>query len=129
MSSLINEIEKLYAKEKTYKIPRESVDNQEQATVKITPFTLDKMNLLDMKKDASLEEMSGHLKRMMSISTGLPEETFDKVSFEFFEEFIAAIMDANNFKDEDVKKMGIKDFMEKKRQQIKEKDDATKSSE
>jgi len=40
--------------------------------------------------------------------------------FEFMEDILAAIMDANNFKEEDMKKTGIKDFIKKKQEQIKE---------
>ena len=38
-----------------------------------------------------------------------------------------AVMDANNFKDEDLKKTGIKKFMEKKREQIKATEENGKS--
>jgi len=131
----LEEIQKLYAKAKPYKIPKEPKEGQDQATLKITPLSLDETQLLDIKKDDSMSETSKNIKKLIAKSLGAKEEEVN-ISFEFLEELMSAIMDANNLSEADKKKTGasIKSFIEKKQEQIaekkrKEKDDAKPSGE
>jgi len=123
MSNQIETIQKLYAKVKTYTIPEESREGVEQLEVEITPLSLEDMGSLNMKEDLLLSELAKNAKIMFSKSLGIKEEEAAKISFEYMEDLLGAVMDANNFKDEDLKKTGIKKFMEKKREQIKEKEE------
>ncbi len=133
MSNLnqIEEIEKLYAKPKTYKIPKNPVDGQEQAEIKIMPLGLKDMGLMNVKEDSSVEEISKNVKSLWAISLEIDEDKAEKISLEFMKELMNSFMDANNFKEGDLKKTGIQDFIKKKQGQIKaqkEKEDATTES-
>ena len=121
MSNQIEMIQKLYAKVKTYKIPKEPKKGQEQLEIEIIPLSLEDMGVMNMKEGAPLSEISKNVKKVFSISLGISEAEAGKISFEFMEDLLSAFMDANNFKEEDLKKTGIKDFIKKKQEQIKAK--------
>lgn len=119
MSNQIELIEKLYAKTKTYKVPKEPKEGIEQLDIKVTPLSLEDMGLMNIKENAPFSELSKNVKTMFSKSLKITEEQAGKISIEFMEDISSAIMDANNFKDEDLKKTGIKDFIKKKQEQMK----------
>lgn len=119
MSNQIELIKKLYAKVKTYKIPKEPKEGMEQLNIKINPLSLEDMGVLNMKKDMNLSELAKNAIVMFSKSLEITEGEAAKISFEFMEDLLDAVMDANNFKDEDLKKTGIKDFIKKKQEQTK----------
>ena len=123
MDNQIDIIEQLYAKKKSYKIPKEEIEGVKQLTLVITPLSLEDMGVLNMKEDMPSSELARNAKVMFSKSLGISEEQASKISFEYMEDILSAIMDANNFKDEDMKKTGIKDFIQKKKDQIKEKEE------
>ena len=117
MSNQIELIKKLYAKVKTYKIPKEPKEGMEQLNIEINPLSLEDMGVLNMKKDMNLSELAKNAIVMFSKSLGITEGEAAKISFEFMEDLLDAVMDANNFKDEDLKKTGIKEFIKKKQKQ------------
>ena len=119
MSNQLEEIQKLYAKKKTYKIPEKKKDGEDQTSIEITPLTLDEIGLLTVTKETSPEEAAKITKSMIAKSLGLGGVDIGKIAVQYAEDIIAAIADANNFKDEDMKKTGIKDFIKKKQEQIK----------
>jgi len=132
MSNLnqIDEIEKLYAKPKTYKIPKNPMEGQIQAEVKIMPLGLKDMGLMNVQDDSPIDEISKNVKSLWAISLDISEGEAEKISLEFMKDLMDSFMDANNFKEEDLKKTGIKDFIKKKQEQLKEKkekEDAKKS--
>ncbi len=120
MSNQIETIQKLYAKTKTYKIPKKPKDGVDQLDLEITPLSLEDMGLLNMNENMPISELSKNAKIMFSKSLKIKEDEAAQISFEYMEDLLAAVMDANNFKEEDIKKTGIKDFIEKKQKQIKE---------
>ncbi len=119
MVNQIEVIEKLYAKVKTYKVPSQPKEGSEQLDIEITPLSVEDMGLLNMKEDMSLSELAKNTKLMFSRSLGITEEQTARISVEYMGDILIAIMDANNFKEEDIKKTGIKDFIKKKQEQIK----------
>jgi len=119
MVNQIEEIEKLYAKEKEYKIPKNPKDKQVQATIVITPLGLDDISSLDIKEDAPMKEIAENAKKLFSLSLSITEEEAGKLAFEFMEELIESIMDANNFNEKDMEKTGVKKFLKQKRELIK----------
>lgn len=119
MSNQIEMIEKLYAKVKTYKIPKEPKDEVEQLELEITPLSLEDMGVMNMKEDAPLSELSENITVIFSKSLKITKEEASKISFEYMEDILEAIMNANNFKDDDLKKTGIKSFIKKKQEEIK----------
>jgi len=118
MSNLnqIDEIEKLYAKPKTYKIGDQKVE------VKIMPLGLKDMGLMNVKEDSPIDEISKNVISLWAVSLRITEEQAKKISIEFMKELMDSFMDANNFKEEDLKKTGIKDFIKKKQEQMKAKE-------
>ena len=118
--SQIDELKKLYVQTREYKIPKEPRAGAEQATIKITPLSMEEFSAFDFKEGKPLSEMTETVKKLISKSLGISEEEVEKISFEYLMELFTAIMDANNFSEEDMKKAGIEDFLEKKRAQIKE---------
>ena len=56
------------------------------------------------------------------------EEEAGRISIAFMEELMACFMDANDFKEEDIKKTGIKDFIKKKQEQTKAQEENAKSN-
>ena len=127
MVNEIGTIEKLYAKVKIYKIPKEPKEGVVQVDIEITPLSVEDMGLLDMKEDMSLPEIAKNTKIMFSKSLGISEEQASKISVHFMEELLVAVMDANDFKESDIKKTGIKDFIKKKQEQMKAKEEDGKS--
>ena len=130
MSNLnqIEEIEKLYAKPKTYKIPKNPKEGQKQAEIKIMPLGLKDMGLMNVKEDSPIEEISKNVKSLWAVSLDIDEAKAEKISLEFMKEMMEAFMDANNFKEEDLKKTGIQDFIKKKQEQIKEQKEKEKEN-
>jgi hypothetical protein len=118
MVNQIELIQKLYAKTKTYKIPKEPKEGIDQIDIEITPLSLEDMGALNMKEDMPLSELSKNAKIMFSKSLGITEDAAAKISFAFMEDLLSAVMDANNFKEDDLKKTGIKDFIKKKQEQM-----------
>ena len=113
----IEEIEKLYAKPKTYKIGKQKVE------VTIMPLGLKDMGLMNVKEDSPIGEISKNVKTLWALSLDISEDEAAKISLEFMQDLMDAFMDANNFKAEDMKKAGIKDFIKKKQEQMREKKD------
>ena len=113
----IEEIEKLYAKPKTYKIGKQKVE------ITIMPLGLKDMGLMNVKEDSPIDEISKNVKTLWALSLDISEDEAAKISLEFMQDLMDAFMDANNFKAEDMKKAGIKDFIEKKKALMQEKKD------
>ena len=111
-------IEQLYAKEKTYKIPKEKIEGKDQVELTIKPLSLDDMGLMNLKNDMPVSEIAKNVTKIFSKSLDISEEKVSKISFEFMGDILNAVMDANNFKEEDMKKTGIKEFIQKKKEQI-----------
>ena len=122
----IEEIEKLYAKPKTYKIPRNPVEGQTQIEVKIMPLGLKDMDLMNVKEDSPVTEIKDNVKKVWAASLDISEEQAEQISLEFMKELMDSFMDANNFKEDDMKKTGINDFIQKKQEQIKKKEEDAK---
>ncbi len=121
MSNQIEQIQKLYAKTKTYKIPKEPKEGLEQLNIEVTPLSLEDIGLFSVEEDMSPSENAERARKIISKSLGVDEDVTTKISFEFMNDILDAIKDANNFKEEDLKKTGIKDFIQKKQEQIKAK--------
>jgi len=116
--SQVEEIQKLYAKPKTYKIPAEPKKGQEQVSLVITPLTLDDMDCMDIPENAPISEKKGKLKLLLAKSLGVSEEHLTKLSFEYVTELFDSIADANNLNKGDKKKINkLKQFMQKKGEQ------------
>ncbi len=123
----IEEISKLYAEPKSYQIHKELKEGQKQATIKIMPLGLKDMSLMSMKEDSPISEVSKNVISLWAISLQIKEEEAEKISVEFMQELMDSFMDANNFKEEDLKKTGIKDFIKNKQEQIKTKEENAES--
>ena len=119
MGNQIEEIKKLYAKSKSYKVPQDPKEGQEQITLEIMPLSLEDMGHLNMSDNMPLSDLSKNAKIMFSRSLGITEDEASKLSVEYLEDLLGAIMDANNFKEEEIKKTGIKDFIKQKQEQMK----------
>ena len=119
MSNQLEEIQKLYAKVKTYKIPRVKREGMDQTSVEINPLSLEDIGLLNTEEDLPPEELANKVIKLFAKSLGIDEGDAKKISVEFMDDISFAFMDANNFKDDDMKKTGIKDFIKKKQEQIK----------
>lgn len=128
MGNQIEEIQKLYAKVKTYKIPKEPKEGEEQISLEITPLSLEDIGLLSMKEELSSEETAKNVQVLVSKSLGVEKDAVKKISFGFLKDLMSAIGDVNNFQEEDMKKTGIKDFIKQKQDQIKSKAEDEKSN-
>ena len=113
--SNIEEMEKLQAKSKFYLIPAKSEDGP-QANLEMFPLGVDDMGLLSSKEDMDMKEMADNAKALMAVSLRIPK---DKVvlDIKFMEEVMNAIMNLNGFDKEDMEKSGIKNFIDKKKEQ------------
>jgi len=114
VSNQIDAIKKLYAKKKSYKIPSKPKEGQEQVDLEITPLALDDMEALNMQENMPTSELAKNARVLFSKSLGVTEDIVKDISFEYMEDLLIAIMDANNFKEEDLKKTGIKEFIARK---------------
>ena len=122
--SNIEEREKLQAKSKFYLIPKNAEDGP-QANLEIFPLGLDDMSLLSSKEDMDMKEMAENSKKLMAASLKIPE---DKVvmDLKFMEEIMNAIMNLNGFDKKDMEKSSIKNFIDKKKELLEDKDVAGK---
>ena len=66
----IEEIEKLYAKPKSYKIPKVKKEGKEQVKIIMNPLGLDDLALMDMKQDSPMSEISKNVVKLFAISLG-----------------------------------------------------------
>ena len=131
MSNQLEQIKKLYAKPKTYTIPKEPKEGVEQVILDLTPLSLDDLSELDIREDMPLPELTKNITVMVSKSIGVTKEEAGKISFEFMMDLLNAVIDVNNFNEEDIKKTGIQDFIKKKQDQMKleeKKDEQTTST-
>ena len=119
----IEEIEKLYAKPKSYKIPKDPKEGQTQVDVHILPLGIESMGLMNIKEDSSIAEISKNVKLLWAVSLGISEENAGKIAVSFMEDLMSCFMDANDFKESDLKKTGIKDFIKAKQEQTKKKEE------
>lgn len=117
----LKEIEKLYAIEKTYLIPKVPKEGQQQVKIVVKPFDLEQISSIEFPADnAPLSEVAKFAKKFFSISLDIPE---DKCNFsvEYMQDILSSITDANGMTNEDMKKTGvnkIQDFLAKKRELI-----------
>jgi hypothetical protein len=110
----LEEMEKLQAKSKVFPI---DVKEGVTANLEIHPLGLDDMKLLSAKEDMSMAEMSENAKKLISVSLKIPEDNV-KMDIKFMEDVMNAIMNLNGFDKEDMKKTGIKTFIDKKKEQL-----------
>lgn len=113
--SQIEEISKLYAKEQEFNIPKEPKEGQEQITMSITPLSLEDMSVMDFKEDAPISEISKNAIKLFSLSLGVPEEKVKKISFEYLNDILNAVLEVNNFGEQEKAKVDkLKKFMKDK---------------
>ncbi len=110
----IEQIGKLFVKSKSYLIPSKPKEGQEQITVVLKPLGLEDIGLINMNESSDMNEMSKNVISLWAVSLGISEENAGKISIEFMKDLMNAFIDINNFNEEDMKKTGIKDFIEKK---------------
>ncbi len=116
----IDEIRKLYAKPKTYKIPLEPKEGEIQVEIKIIPLDLDQVDLLD---DNDLEDKGDSTEKvfeLLAVSLGTDTATVKKLSLEYILDLTQIIRKANNMTDEQIEKAGMKDFIEKQQKKLAE---------
>ena len=112
------EIEKLFAKDKEYKIPAEPKAGDKQATVVVKQIEIDQIGIFEQKDNPTPEENLKQIYKMFELSLGLKEEQSKKISVAYMQELVEAIMDANNVSAEEQKSSNINKFLAKKREQI-----------
>ena len=112
------EIEKLFAKDKEYKIPAEPKSGDKQATVVVKQIEIDQIGIFEQKDKPTPEENLKQIYKMFELSLGLKEEQSKKISVAYMQELVEAIMDANNISAEEQKSSNINKFLAKKREQI-----------
>jgi len=125
--SQIEEITKLYAKDKEYKIPAEPKAGEVQATIVVKQLEIDNMSVFDQKPDATPEDNLEQIYKMFELSLGLTKDESKKISVAYMIELVNAIMDANNISAEEQEGSPIKKFLKKKNQQIAEKNETEKN--
>jgi hypothetical protein len=119
MGNQIEQIKKLYSKSKVYKIPKNPREGQEQIDVTLTALSLKDLSLLnDMGEDLPISELTKNAEILFARSLQITEEEVSPISMEFMEDLLVAVTELNNLKESDIKKIGIKDFIEKKKAQI-----------
>lgn len=119
MTTQAEELEKLYAIEKEYKIPKNPIHGQAQATLKFKPLSLDDMATFNMAKDAPINEVTKSAIKMVSQSLGITEEVAGKISFEHMTDILDIITELNNLPEKEKENVNkVKDFMRKKKEQI-----------
>ena len=111
-----SELQKLYARKKEYKIPKEPKPGQEQATIYVTPLDLESTDLIDsLDESENMKEMFGSAIKLIAKSLQATEEEVKPLSFEHLHDIMDCIEDANNFKGEDKSKIDkVKEFLKQK---------------
>lgn len=118
MGNQLEEIKKLYSIPKSYLVPKDPKEGQEQVKLEIRPLTLDEMSALNMGNDMTLSESAEMSIKMISKCLDMDEEDVKKISFEFMSDILDAVMNVNGMDSADLKKSGIQDFIEQKKKAI-----------
>lgn len=118
MSNQIEQIQRLYAKPKMYPIPKESKDGMAQLQFEIHPLSIEDLGVLNMAQDMPLSEVSKNVKVMFAKSLKITEEQAASISVEYMQDLMEAVMDANNLKEDDLKRTGIQEFIKDKQAQM-----------
>lgn len=117
--SQLEEIEKLYAKVKTYRIPRVPKKGEEQVTIHIAQIDLDDAGAFDFKEGDSIEETMKKCKKLIAKSLDCKVDKLGKMSIANLSEILDCIMEANNIPKDEKQGIGkITGFLQQKRGQI-----------
>ena len=75
------------------------------------------MSLLGSKEDMTMQEMADNSRALIAASLKVPKENV-KMDIKFMEEVMNAIMNLNGFDKKDMEKSSIKNFIDKKKEQL-----------
>ena len=103
--SQLDEISKLYAKPKKYKIPLNPKEGEEQAEVELIPLTLKQLTEVDMNEKDDEKTTQKKLMKMLEYSLNVPEEEITKISVSHMEDLMNCMMEANNISEDKRKKV------------------------
>jgi hypothetical protein len=103
-------IRALHAKTKVCKI------NDTEITIHV--LALDDMSLFEMSKDASLNEQTEKTIKLIAKCLDTPEEEVAKISIEWMESLMEAIMEAHGMTEEKEKTSKVKNFIIQKQEQM-----------
>ncbi len=125
MSNKLN-LEKLYIKEKTYKVPRKPVDGQEQIelTFKPIPITSPVFSKFSQMSDTTdMDKVITAMKPIIALSLDIDEAAVDRLDLGLIMELFEIISEVNNFpKAEKESKPDITKFIKDKQELAKNKD-------
>lgn len=127
MNKQIEAIKKLYAKPKTYRIPKKVKDGEEQVSIEVVPLDFDQSVLFEAADGASPAETMKTMKTLLATSLQVSEEDLGQMPLPAMVDVLEAIMDVNGFDEQKQKSAGIKDFIKTQQDKIKvqkEKSDA-----
>jgi len=117
MSSQLEELEKLYAKQIEIKVPKEPQEGERQATLMVKPLSIDEMGCFNMKEDSSIDVMVKDALEMLSCTLCLSKEEVGKIQFSHMMELFDTIVEINDLPDEQKSKISkVKSFMAEKQE-------------
>ena len=110
----IEELTKLYAKTKEYKIPRVPIAGEVQATIQITPLSLQDAGLFDAvtKDNISPEAAMAAIYPLLAKSLAVPEADVKQLQIRYLTEIMEIIAGSNTTDDAEIKNLDkIKELM------------------
>lgn len=120
-----SQLMKLFVKYKTYKVPREPKEGQEQVELTFRPISLDKPELFKhlnkVSKDSSIDELIIAMRPIIAYSLDCPEEHIEKINIEILHELFEIISEMNNFEKVE-KKVDVTKFIKDKQELLSNKE-------
>lgn len=114
MSTQIEELEKLFAKEIEHKIPKNPKEDQEQAIVMVREVSLEDLQHINVDSNAPMKEQAKGIIKLISLCLGVDETTVSKLSSSYITEIMGIIMDSNDFGDSDKVENKLSQFIKQK---------------
>ena len=116
MSTGLDQLKKLQAKTKEFKIPVNPKEGQEQAIVQFTALSIDDIKLLDTGNESDPKVAMDSMIKALAKSIGCETSDISSISMEYLEDLMNIMMKVNNIDEKDKEKMSkVKDMIAKRK--------------
>ena len=93
----------------------DELQKMKQVSLEIYELPFNCIGLATTDEKASSETKEKNSKELLSKSLNVPLDVVNKLSVKYLEDIMLAIQDINSFSDSDMKKTGLREFIESKR--------------
>jgi len=114
MTSQLEELQKLNANAKTFKIPVKPAEGEVQAEIKLYPLAIDELQSFIKQEDSSDEENVNASIELIAKSMEIDIAAAKKIPVRYMDDLMNCIMEINNMTDKSDQGKKIQDFLKQK---------------